>query len=41
MLRWFEAGINDGGTFRRRCRWVMAIQWLLQLGAVVAILLTR
>jgi hypothetical protein len=41
MLRWFEAGIKDGDIFRRRCRWAMTTQWLLQLATVIAILLTR
>jgi hypothetical protein len=41
LRRWYEEGINDGGVFRRRMKWAMGVQWLLQLGVIVSILLTR
>jgi hypothetical protein len=41
FCRWFEEGIDDGGVFRRRFRWALAVQWLLQLVAVALILLTN
>jgi hypothetical protein len=41
LRHWYEEGINDGETFRRRFQWALAAQWLLQLGVIVSILLTQ
>jgi hypothetical protein len=41
LRRWYEEGINDGEVFRRRFRWALAIQGLVQLGATALALLTR
>jgi hypothetical protein len=39
--QWFNEGIEDRDEFRRRFRWALALQWLVESGVVLSILLTR
>jgi len=38
---WLKEAIEDSNTFRQRAKGAVAIQWVLQLGTIVLILLTR